>query len=107
MWLFRSRAFLTPSILLILYYVGAILIPIIAYRFALKLQKRLYGGGWIWTGPWNNRLRSALDQSRVIGFGVGLLVAGELLWRIFFEFLFAYFQIHEALQAAVYLGSGT
>jgi hypothetical protein len=92
------KAFLTPSILLVLYYSGAILIPIVAYRLSRKLQERLLGSGWVWTGSWNERLRTAMEQGRIVAFGVSLLLVGELAWRMFFEFFFAYFQIHEALQ---------
>lgn len=91
------RAYLTPSVLLVLYYSGAIVIPVAAYRLSRKLQDRLVGTGWLWTGPWEERVRMLLDQWRIVAFGISLLLIGELAWRMLFEFLFVYFQIHEAL----------
>ena len=78
------RTFVTPSVLLGVYYLGAVGMPLFfLYLLRGEAFRRI-----------RERLRSAWQWR------LGILVmflAGELAWRIFIEFFVAYFQIRAAL----------
>ncbi len=79
------KSFVTPSILIICYYIGALGMPL----FALYISRRPF---------WNSikeYLPSKSWQWRLTILVIFLL--SELAWRIFIEFFLAYFQIRQAL----------
>lgn len=69
---FTFKFFITPAILYISYYVGAILIPIIA---------------------WNTPSIQEDITSLIL-----VVILTEIAWRIFMEFFVAYFDMHRALK---------
>ena len=85
--LLTFRTFVTPSVLLGVYYLGAVGMPLFfLYLLRREAFRRI-----------RERLRSAWQWR------LGILVmflAGELSWRIFIEFFVAYFQIRAALTGA-------
>lgn len=85
------RAFLTPGLLVITYYLGAVSAPLFAWLAARRLREQVEGRGQTWSGS---------DRSRkwqVAGLTLLILVLMELAWRVIIEFLLAYFQIREGL----------
>ena len=87
------RTMITPSVLLLVYYFGAVVMPLLAYALFRKIygKKRAEGeenppasSGFRWS--WKLRLLFLF-----------FFFMGELAWRIFIEFFVAYFQMREAL----------
>jgi len=78
------RAFVTPSVLLSVYYLGALGMPLL-FLYLLKREsfRQIRQG-----------LKSAWQWRLLV---VLFFLAGELAWRIFIEFFVAYFQIRAAL----------
>jgi len=107
MWdLLRFHTFVTPWVLMGVYYMGALLMPLGIYYLFSRFRKRLEGGSAPSTKEraggeaspdsasssgrnfWSWKLRMA---------AVLAWFMGELAWRIFIEFFVAYFQMREAL----------
>jgi len=91
------QTFIAPSLLIVMYYIGALLIPLLTW----------YGSRWI-----KNKYLSSLSQN--IGHTIQTytntkqrfivylsiffcFICMEILWRVMFEFLIAYFDIHDIL----------
>ncbi len=99
--LISFRVLLTPAILVLVYYFGAILLPVTGYLFYKKLS-RLKGDI---SDPRKGQLRESLGnpelgkkyKKRFIVLSVIGFLMMELAWRIFIEFFIAYFQMHNAL----------
>jgi hypothetical protein len=89
------QVYITPTVLLVVYYAGALLIPVLIYIIARRLQQRLARKDWKrvedLATPWLSQ------RGRIIAYAAISLVLAELGWRMLFEFLIAYFQMHEAL----------
>lgn len=95
---FAFRTFIAPGVLYIVYYLGAVSIPVFAWLLArqararaLDLQARVpdrwAGRGGLGVAGW----------ARVAGGALIAFVLMEIGWRMLFEFLLAYFQMREAL----------
>jgi len=95
------RVLLTPSILVLIYYAGAIALPLAGWWTYLKLRGSA-GGLAIQS---KGHLRDAAEASeaarrwkkRLIVLAVLIFIMMELGWRILIEFFIAYFQMHNAL----------
>lgn len=87
----RFEIFITPSALIITYWLGALALPLLAVLFMRKLLQNL-------TLPDISDL-PGWQRSKIILIAVGLamLVFIELMWRMAIETVLAYFQIHAAL----------
>ncbi|MGD2116885.1 MAG: DUF4282 domain-containing protein [Chromatiales bacterium] len=93
------RVFVTPAVLLAMYYFGAIAVPALMF--------------WFMRGSWHKtkdllgeqavaRVRGSVSVGRksravMLAGAVFMFLMLELFWRMMFEFLIAYFQIHNAL----------
>ena len=86
---------ISPAVLLVAYYVGALLIPVLVYDMSRRFNQRLAREDWRVPDRYKGGLLAR--RGRVIGYAVVALLLGELAWRMMFEFLVAYFQMHEAL----------
>lgn len=90
MWDFLSfQTFITPSLLIVAYYLGAIVMPFLSFIIAKYMQQRL-----------KEYLRLDIDQRYKYLFYIAMLLCFfcmELLWRVAFEFMIAYFAMHDAL----------
>ena len=78
------RTFVTPSVLLGVYYLGAVGMPLL-FLYLLRRESFRQIRQWL-KSAWQWRLAAVL-----------FFLAGELAWRIFIEFFVAYFQIRAAL----------
>lgn len=97
-WDFISfRVLMTPAILVIVYYVGAIAGPLILIWFFRKTSQASRDMA---ATPRKGRLRESVitdNSSILIISAITLIIVMEIGWRMLFEILIAYFQIHNAL----------
>ena len=90
------RIFVTPSLLFIGYYSGALGIPLLAaylLRFARQRAPQLFEIAAA-VGEASDRY---VARWKVVLFFSILFLFMELAWRMMFEFVVAYFQMHAAL----------
>jgi predicted membrane metal-binding protein len=83
------QTFITPALLIIMYYIGAVFIPIFSWFF-LQWIKKVY----------KTEIENYPPFKKIfIGTTAFLLCffSLEILWRVIFEFFIAYFDIHDAL----------
>jgi len=93
------QSFISLPALFIFYYLGALILPIITWYSCLKLIQKLNilhlklkkGQQWTW------QLLNPKQKSMLILFFILMLGFIELFWRMMFEFLIAYMQMHDAL----------
>lgn len=88
------QTFITPTLLILMYYVGAVLIPL----FSWYLER------WIKTVYKTEIETYTTFKKRFIGYTVFLIFffCMEILWRVMFEFFIAYFDMHDALMKLAY-----
>ena len=96
------RRFIAIEVLLIGYYLGAVLIPLVMWLARGVLRRRV---------PWVRRLSEPLglmwreltlrQKGGILLLLLGVFVAMEIVWRVCFEMLIGYFQMIEALKASV------
>jgi hypothetical protein len=86
---FTFTTLISPTLLVVVYFVGAIFIPFIGWNISVKIKNK----------PNTNNLISNTNtlQSKFIAILIIVFLFLEMLWRIMFEFLIAYFQMHDAL----------
>ena len=87
------NTFITPTLLLVLYYVGALVIPVLGWYFSAWVKKAYLSDV---SKMIKNR---TTPKQRLIVFMVFFItfVCMEIFWRVMFEFLIAYFDMHDAL----------
>ena len=86
--------FISPSVLILLYYIGAIMIPFLGFTFVRQFILPLL--------PQSSKdtVKAQTTQKQKILFFILMLLCFlcmELLWRILFEFMVGYFDMHDAL----------
>lgn len=92
MWDFLSfQTFITPTLLIVAYYMGAVLMPLLSYIVARYIKKRVTEHITVDIAV-ENRYRYLFYLSVVFCF-----LCMELMWRVVFEFMIAYFDMHNAL----------
>ena len=83
------QTFITPTLLIIMYYIGAVLIPIFSWFF-LHWIKKVYKTEIETYSPFK-KIFMGSTTFLICFFSI------EILWRVIFEFFIAYFDIHDAL----------
>jgi len=78
------KTFITPKVLIVFYYLGAVFMPIIVYKFRDNIFAKL--------GISKPKLNRNLKLFLFI-----IFIFAELIWRMMFEFMVGYFDIHNAL----------
>ena len=98
------REFIAPSVLFLSYYLGALMIPVLAYDLGRRLHRRWLQGGWQadLQGDWRESERQSRQmllwlRARVVLFALIAFFLMQIGWRMFFEMMLAYFQMHAAL----------
>jgi hypothetical protein len=97
------RTLISPSLLILFYYLGALGVPIMGWIAARWLLRRLR-----WMAPAYTSGRAAMNRltrrrdRRLVGTLFALMfifmfLAMEIGWRMMFEFMLAYFQMRDAL----------
>ncbi len=93
------RTFISEPILIIFYYVGAVLAPIGVWlglrwafaRFHVVAELGRQGAGQLW------QLLSPRQRTAFLAAFITALLLAELFWRMAFEFVIAFLQIRHAL----------
>ena len=88
-----SQTFITPTLLLIIYYIGALIIPVLGWYFTLWVKKA-------YLSDVSKAIKDhTTPKQRFILFMIFLitLFCMEIFWRVMFEFFIAYFDMHDAL----------
>jgi hypothetical protein len=85
---FTFKTFITPSLLLVTYYIGGLFIIWMSWHIVLWLKK-----------AYLKIEHYTTFQQRFLAtvFFVAVFVFMQMGWRMVFEFLIAYFDMHEAL----------
>ncbi len=88
---------ITPSLLLIIYYIGAILIPLLSWYLAAWIHKN-------YLSEVSGLVKEEIKRKTTVKQRLYTLVAFvlcflcmEIFWRVIFEFFIAYFNMHDAL----------
>jgi len=91
------QTFITPTLLIIFYYVGAMIIPVLCWYLSLWLKN-------VYFPESSELIKDAIKASiplkkRIIVTILFLLsfLFMEIFWRVMFEFFIAYFDMHDAL----------
>ena len=91
------QTFITPTLLLFMYYIGAILIPIVSWYLARWIQRSYFT-------KLSKSLKEKVEakitaKQRFIVYAAFILcfLCMEIFWRMMFEFFIAYFDMHDAL----------
>lgn len=101
-WDFISfRLLITPSLLVLMYYLGAVVLPVLLVVFSRGYYQKARESVSLMIERSENQqeIESAVSRYRgkVIVLALVGFVLAEIAWRMMFEFLVAYFQIHNAL----------
>ncbi|MCK5726484.1 MAG: DUF4282 domain-containing protein [Thiotrichaceae bacterium] len=96
---FTFKSFISTEVLILFYYLGALILPISIWFFMLwvirkyRLLDTAYktGKALLWKSL-SRKQRIQLSAFFIISF-----LFMELFWRMFFEFLIAYMQIRDTL----------
>jgi hypothetical protein len=92
------KQFITADILMFFYYVGVFIFPLALYLSHNYLKQKL---------PWIKQLYNDINITSLkkklllVSFFILLLTMMELLWRMMFEMIIGYFQMHNYLQILV------
>ena len=93
------KSFISIEVLIIFYYIGAIILPIIVWVYSKPLIKKyqLFSESYFKGKDFLWRLLNKKQKVKLIGLFIPFFIFVQLLWRILFEFLIAFMQIHDAL----------
>lgn len=93
----QFEVFVTPSVLLVIYYIGAVLIPVLMVVVLRRLSRSVREHTADWPAGSDLIAFVAQRRLRLAVFSVVMFLGAELIWRMMFEFMLAYFQIRDAL----------
>ena len=93
------KSFISTEVLIIFYYLGALILPIVTWLLLTWLMRKykLLNATYesekeiIW------KSLNKKQQAKFLAFFVTAFLFMELFWRMFFEFLIAYMQMRDAL----------
>jgi len=90
------NSFISPAAWLIMYYVGALLIPLLMLTLWFWINHKTQNiPHQTMLGVW---LRFSIrHRFIVLGFLLFAFLLMQIFWRLFIEFILAYFQIHAQL----------
>ena len=91
------QTFVTPSLLIVIYYVGAILIPLFSWSLAKFIKKRYFTDISQQMKDTITLQSTSNQRIMILLFFILCFLCMELFWRIMFEFFIAYFDMHDAL----------
>ena len=87
------QTFITPSLLIIIYYMGVLLIPVLCFYVTFRIKTT-------YLPDISQTAKTMLTtKQRVIFFIIFffMLLFMEMFWRVTIEFFIAYFDMHDAL----------
>ena len=90
MWDFLTfKSFVTPDLLIVIYYMGAVVMPLFSYIIYRWLMGRL-------SIHYDLRVDTKYKYLLYIPIII-CFICMEIFWRMLFEFMIAYFDMHDAL----------
>ncbi len=91
------QTFITPTLLLVFYYIGAILIPLVSWALASWIKKVYFPE--LSVNVKQTLHKTTTQKQRLIVYGLFFFcfLCMEIFWRVMFEFFIAYFDMHDAL----------
>ena len=91
------QTFITPALLIFIYYIGAIIIPVVSWSLARWIKK-------VYFSEISEKVKTSVvthttPKQRLFIYAVFLIcfLCMEIIWRVMFEFFIAYFDMHDAL----------
>lgn len=99
------RTLISPAVLIAVYYFGALVVPLVGWLLLRRVRRRvLAGDGAGWLRTMSDLFAS--DRSRLLVWLTVAILFGlaELVWRMMFEVMIAYFRMHDLLQQIVAAG---
>lgn len=96
---FTFKTFISIEVLIIFYYLGAIVLPVFSWLSLLWLMQKykLLDSSYKSVKELSWKLLSKKQQAKFVAFFVVAFLFMELFWRMLFEFLIAYIQMRDAL----------
>jgi hypothetical protein len=93
------KSFISPYVLLVFYYMGALGVPIASWFFAIWLKKKYWLVADVYTSGKEMLIKTTRKKHRVwfLLLFIFSFLWMEIMWRMMFEFLIAYLQIRDAL----------
>ncbi len=88
---FRFELFITPSVLIFMYWLGAVGLPLLAIVLIRKILQHPAMPDISEVPVWQR------NRTLVIASGITMFVFAELIWRMMIETVLAYFQMRDAL----------
>jgi len=96
------KSFISTEVLIIFYYIGALILPVgIWFLLAWLIGKYRFLNATYENGKeilWKSL--NIKQQTKLVAFFIFCFLFMELFWRMLFEFLIAYMQIRDALLRA-------
>ena len=91
------QTFITPTLLILVYYIGAVLIPLLSWYLARWVKRSYFSD--LSTQVKESIHAHTTPKQRFIVLLVFLIafLCMEIFWRVIFEFFIAYFDMHDAL----------
>jgi len=90
------KTFISPTVLTIMYIFGLFIMPLFAWFAMSKVKKYIPSQIFDFKNQAFSKMRHK-DKVKVILFALLMLLCMEICWRMMFEFLIAYMQMHDAL----------
>lgn len=87
------QTFITPTLLIIFYYLGAMVIPIVSYSIAKWIKSSYFKD----IGNQIKKSLSLKQRASILSIALFCFICMEVFWRVIFEFFIAYFDMHDAL----------
>ena len=83
------KTFISPYMLYIFYYMGAILVPLLMMKYSYKIYAFLEID--------INKIIPKEYKFKIYSVSILMFIFLEILWRMMFEYLLAFLQIRDAL----------
>jgi len=95
------RVLVAPYVLLAFYYLGALAVPVGGWWFSKWVRRRYWAVSEAYDAGKAAIVKNTPQRYRarfIVLFALAF-ISMEIMWRVMFEFLIAYFQMREALLA--------
>lgn len=91
------QTFITPSLLILMYYIGVFLIPLVSWYLARWISKSYFSE--LSKSIKEKVATKTTAKQRFILYAAFIIcfICMEIFWRVMFEFFIAYFDMHDAL----------
>ena len=97
--LLSFKLFISPYVLFIFYYFGAIVVPVASWFLAVWIKQRYWQVSEVYESGKAILQTTVAKKYRIrfIIIFVMIFLFMEVMWRVMFEFLLAYLQMRDAL----------